>query len=149
VGLSDQVEPEVGWELAWTEVSIKFTSHFSPKIDQTVAMMQVKEKSDVGGCKEQFGKLWHIKEAPLLHSVTFVNFDIELLKGVLFGPQSTGKTLCARAVANITDAFVIRITGPELIDDWLGLIGELFEMTRTKKTALFLWGKWCHWRDTV
>ena len=136
-----------------------------PKIDPSVTMMQVEEKpdvtySDVGGCKEQIEKLREVVETPLLHPERFVNLGIEPPKGVLlYGPPGknlhvnvemvirvcisilgTGKTLCARAVANRTDACFIRVIGSELVQKYVGegarMVRELFEMARTKKACL-------------
>uniref|UniRef100_A0A8C7EKV5 26S proteasome regulatory subunit 7 n=1 Tax=Neovison vison TaxID=452646 RepID=A0A8C7EKV5_NEOVI len=115
------------------------------KLTQQFTMMQVEEKpdvtySDVGGYKEQIEKLREVVETPLLHPERFVNLGIEPPKGVLlFGP-GTGKTLCARAVANRTDACFIRVIGSELVQKYVGegarMVRELFEMARTKKACL-------------
>lgn len=51
-----------------------------------------------------------------------------------------GKTLCARAVANRTDACFIRVIGSELVQRYVGegarLIREIFAMARTKKASI-------------
>merc|ERR1712176_432294 len=117
-----------------------------PKIDPTVTMMQVEEKpdvtyNDVGGCKEQIEKLREVLETPLLHPERFVQLGIDPPKGVLlFGNPGTGKTLCARAVANRTDACFIRVIGSELVQRYVGegarMVRELFEMARTKKASI-------------
>merc|ERR1712141_300050 len=117
-----------------------------PKIDPSVTMMQVEEKpdvtySDVGGCKEQIDKLREVVETPLLHPERFVNLGIDPPKGILlYGLPGTGKTLCARAVANRTDACFIRVIGSELVQKYVGegarMVRELFEMARTKKACL-------------
>ena len=133
-----------------------------PKIDTSVTMMQVEEKpdvtySDVGGCKERIEKLREVVETPLL-SVSqlsshpslyspccqperFVSLGIDPPIGVLlFDPPGTGKTLCAHAVANRTDATFIRVIGSELVQKYVGegarMVGELFEMARSKKACL-------------
>jgi ATP-dependent 26S proteasome regulatory subunit len=124
---------------------------------------QVEEKpdvtySDVGGCKEQIEKLREVVETPLLtvrtvlHDVSdhwqtraqpekFVNLGIDPPKGILlYGPPGPGKTLCARAVANRTDATFIRVIGSELVQKYVGegarMVRELFEMARTKKACI-------------
>ncbi|KAI6218928.1 26S proteasome regulatory subunit 7 [Aphelenchoides besseyi] len=116
------------------------------KIDPSVSMMQVEEKPDVtyaevGGCKQQIEKLREVVETPLLHPERYVNLGIEPPKGVLFyGPPGTVKTLCARAVANRTDACFIRVIGTELVQKYVGegarMVRELFELARTKKACL-------------
>lgn len=51
----------------------------------------------------------------MLHPEKFIALGIDPPKGVLLmGPPGTGKTLAARAVANCTDAFFIRVLGAEL-----------------------------------
>ena len=51
-----------------------------------------------------------------------------------------GKTLCARAVANRTDACFIRVIGSELVQKYVGegarMVRELFEMARSKKACI-------------
>jgi ATP-dependent Zn protease len=48
--------------------------------------------------------------------------------------------LCARAVANRTDACFIRVIGSELVQKYVGegarMVRELFEMARSKKACL-------------
>ncbi len=109
-------------------------------------MMTVEEKpdvtyGDVGGCKEQVGKLREVVEMPLLSPERFVNLGIDPPRGaLLYGPPGTGKTLCARAVANRTDATFIRVIGSELVQKYVGegarMVRELFEMARTKKACI-------------
>ena len=43
---------------------------------------------------------------------------------LLFGPPGTGKTLLARAVANRTDACFIRVIGSELVQKYVGEVGQ-------------------------
>ena len=54
--------------------------------------------------------------------------------------RRTGKTLCARAVANRTDATFIRVIGSELVQRYVGegarMVREIFELARSKKAAV-------------
>ncbi|KAJ5780696.1 ATPase AAA-type core [Penicillium paradoxum] len=111
-----------------------------PKIDPSVTMMTVEDKpdvtyGDVGGCKEQIEKLREVVEMPLLSPERFVNLGCSALR-----TPGTGKTLCARAVANRTDATFIRVIGSELVQKYVGegarMVRELFEMARTKKACI-------------
>ncbi|KAJ3072232.1 26S proteasome regulatory subunit 7 [Podochytrium sp. JEL0797] len=66
---------------------------------------------------------------------------MSLLQGVLlYGPPGTRKTLSAHAVANRTDATFIRVIGSKLVQKHVGegarMVGELFEMGRTKKACI-------------
>merc|ERR1712226_120217 len=149
VELSDQVAPtdiEEGMRVGVDRSKYQIHIPLPPKIDPTVTMMQVEEKpdityADIGGCKEQIEKLREVVETPLLHPEKFVNLGIDPPKGVLlYGTPGTGKTLCARAVANRTDATFIRVIGSELVQKYVGegarMVRELFEMARTKKACL-------------
>ncbi|XP_047394403.1 26S proteasome regulatory subunit 7-like [Sciurus carolinensis] len=148
VDLNDQVAPtdiEEGMRVGVDRNKYQIHIPLPPKIDPTVTMMQVEEKpdvtySDVGGCKEQIEKLREVVETPLLHPERFVNLGIEPKGVLLFGPPGMGKTLCARAVANRTDACFIRVIGSELVQKYVGegarMVRELFEMARTKKACL-------------
>ena len=58
-----------------------------------------------------------------------MNLGIEPPKGVLlYGSPGTGKTLCARAVANRTDACFIRVIGSELVQKYVGEVSHLTNM---------------------
>lgn len=46
---------------------------------------------------------------------------------LLFGSPGTGKTLCARAVANRTDACFIRVIGSELVQKYVGEVSHSVE----------------------
>ena len=127
-----------------SKLSIKLP--LPPKIDPTVTMMTVEDKPDVtyndlGGCKEQIEKIREVVEMPLLHPERFVQLGIDPPKGVLlYGNPGTGKTLCARAVANRTDACFIRVIGSELVQRYVGegarMVRELFQLARTKKSCI-------------
>lgn len=61
--------------------------------------------------------------------------------GILFyGAPGTGKTLCARAVANRTDACFIRVIGLELVKKYVGegarMVREIFKMAKLKKSCI-------------
>jgi 26S proteasome regulatory subunit T1 len=70
-------------------------------------------------------------ELPLLHPEKFIALGIDPPKGCLLtGPPGTGKTMAAKAVANNTEAFFIRIIGAELVQRYIGegarLVREIF-----------------------
>lgn len=149
VGLGEKAaveDIEEGMRVGVDRTKYQIQIPLPPRIDPTVTMMTVEEKpdvtyNDVGGCKEQIGKLREVVETPLLHPERFVNLGIDPPKGVLlFGPPGTGKTLCARAVANRTDACFIRVIGSELVQKYVGegarMVRDLFEMARSKKACI-------------
>ena len=127
---------QVYYVLSIVHITI-FGNHFVDKVEEKPDVTY----SDVGGCKEQIEKLKEVVETPLLNvsphttpsSVSivvffmymqpekYVNLGIDPPKGVLlFGSPGTGKTLCARAVANRTDACFIRVIGSELVQKYVG-----------------------------
>ena len=55
-----------------------------------------------------------------LHRRIFHNFHSPPKGGFLYGPQGTGKTLLAKAIANESEANFISIKGPELLSKWVG-----------------------------
>ena len=105
-------------DLIGSDISIQIA--LPPKFDPAVSCMAVEQKpnvtyNDLGGLKDEIQKLREVVELPLLHPERFVALGIDPPKGVLLtGPPGTGKTLAARAVANSTDAYFIRILGAEL-----------------------------------
>ncbi|OHT10979.1 26S protease regulatory subunit 7 [Tritrichomonas foetus] len=135
-----------GLRVACSRTNFEITIPLPPAIDPLVTMMQVEEKpdvtyADVGGCKEQIDLLKEIIELPLLHSERFERLGIDPPKGVLFyGPPGTGKTLLARAVANRTDSFFIRVIGSELVKKYVGegaqTVREIFKLARTKPSCI-------------
>ncbi len=76
---------------------------------------------DIGGLRDQLGKVREIIELPLKHPELFERFGIAPPKGVLLhGPPGTGKTLIARAVANESGANFFSINGPEIMSKYYG-----------------------------
>jgi len=76
---------------------------------------------DIGGLKEETGKVREMIELPMKHPELFEKLGIEPPKGVLlYGPPGTGKTLMAQAVASETQSHFISINGPEIMDKFYG-----------------------------
>lgn len=149
VGLGERVSPtdiEEGMRVGVDKQKYKIQIPLPPRIDPSVSMMTVEEKpdvtySDIGGCKEQIEKLKEVVELPLLSPEKFVKLGIDPPKGILlYGSPGTGKTLCARAVANRTNATFIRAIGSELVQKYVGegarMVRELFDMARNKKACI-------------
>ncbi|KAJ9648447.1 26S proteasome regulatory subunit 7 [Coniosporium tulheliwenetii] len=148
VNLGERVSPtdiEEGMRVGVDRNKYQILLPLPPKIDPSVTMMTVEDKpdvtyGDVGGCKDQIEKLREVVEMPLLSPERFVNLGIDPPKGaLLYGPPAPAK-LCARAVANRTDATFIRVIGSELVQKYVGegarMVRELFEMARTKKACI-------------
>ncbi|XP_010479102.1 PREDICTED: 26S protease regulatory subunit 7 homolog A-like [Camelina sativa] len=149
VGLGDKVSPtdiEEGMRVGVDRKKYQIQIPLPPKIGPSVTMMTVEEKpdvtySDIGGCKEQIGKIREVVELTMLHPEKFVRLGIDPPKGVLcYGPPGTGKTLVARAVANRTGACFIRVIGSELVQKYIGegarMVRELFQLARSKRACI-------------
>ena len=149
VGLGEKVSPtdiDEGMRVGVDRVKYAIQIPLPPKIDASVALMEVEDKpdvtyDDVGGSKKALEQLREVLEIPLLHPERFVTLGIDPPKGVLlYGPPGTGKTLSARAVANRTDATFIRVIGSELVQRYVGegarMVRELFSLARSKKTCI-------------
>jgi transitional endoplasmic reticulum ATPase len=76
---------------------------------------------DVGGLESVRKVLHEAIEMPLEDPEAFKRLGIKPPRGVLlFGAPGTGKTLIARAVANVSSANFISIKGPEIMSKWVG-----------------------------
>ncbi|KFD68431.1 hypothetical protein M514_04141 [Trichuris suis] len=157
---------EVGMRVAVDQSKYQIHLPLPPKIDSAVAMMevyttyallhstlsrettilQVEEKPDVkycdiGGYEKEIFLLREIVETPMLNPEKFIRLGIDPPKGaLLYGPPGTGKTMCARALANATDACFIRIIGSELVHKYVGegaqMIRQIFKLARSKKACV-------------
>ncbi|AWB26889.1 AAA family ATPase [Halococcoides cellulosivorans] len=97
--------------------------------------------SDVGGLEEAKRTLERAVEWPLQYGPLFEATDTDPPSGVLlYGPPGTGKTLLVRALAGETDANVIHVAGPELLDRYVGeseaAVREIFERARQTAPAI-------------
>lgn len=76
---------------------------------------------DIGGLKDELGRVREMIELPMKHPELFERLGIKPSKGVLlFGLPGTGKTLIAKAVASETNAHFISLNGPEIMDKYYG-----------------------------
>lgn len=76
---------------------------------------------DVGGLDDVKKILHEAIELPIDDPGSFERLGIKPPKGVLlYGAPGTGKTLIARAVANVSKANFISIKGPEIMSKWVG-----------------------------
>jgi transitional endoplasmic reticulum ATPase len=94
---------------------------FSLKAGNVRASQKKITYEDIGGLKNQIGKIREMIELPLKYPDLFVKLGIEAPRGVLlYGPPGTGKTLIARAIANEASTYFISINGPEIIQKFYG-----------------------------
>jgi transitional endoplasmic reticulum ATPase len=96
---------------------------------------------DVGGLEDAKRALSEAVEWPLRYPSLFDATDTDPPTGVLlYGPPGTGKTMLARAVGAESGVNVIRVAGPELLDQYVGeserAVREVFERARQAAPAV-------------
>jgi transitional endoplasmic reticulum ATPase len=96
---------------------------------------------DFGGLPEVVERAKELIELPLLHHAALQEINARPVKGVLFtGEPGTGKTMLARIIANVCNATFYEISGPEIINKWVGqseeIIRMIFDDAATKGRAI-------------
>jgi transitional endoplasmic reticulum ATPase len=96
---------------------------------------------DVGGLEDVKQELIEVVEYPIKYPEQFAKFGQSSSKGVLFyGPPGCGKTLLAKAVANMCQSNFISIKGPELLTMWFGEseanVREVFDKARASAPCI-------------
>src|SRR5207247_1450851 len=96
---------------------------------------------DIGGLRDEVGKVREMIELPLRHPELFERLGVEAPKGVLLhGPPGTGKTLLAKAVASETNANFYSISGPEIMSKFYGQseenLREMFKQAEENAPAI-------------
>ena len=117
-----------------------------PDTDAAVSMMKMTEKpdvtySDIGGLDIQKQEIREAIELPLTHPELYSQIGIDPPRGVLlYGPPGTGKTMLAKAVANQTNASIIRMVGSEFVQKYLGegprLVRDVFRMAKENAPSI-------------
>jgi len=110
------------------------------EFDRRVQTMEVDERptesyADIAGCDQQIQELIEAVVLPMTHKDMFDAVGVKPPKGVLlYGPPGTGKTLLARACAAQTDAAFFKLSGPELVQMYIGdgskMVREAFELAK-------------------
>ena len=76
---------------------------------------------EVGGLQEEIKIMREIVELPLRHPELFERLGIEPHSGVLlYGPPGCGKTLLAKVLASESEARMLSINGPEIMNKYYG-----------------------------
>jgi 26S proteasome regulatory subunit T5 len=110
--------------------------------DSRIKAMEVDEKptedyTDIGGLDKQIQELIEAIVLPMTQAEKFETIGIRAPKGVLlYGPPGTGKTLLARACAKNTEAIFLKISGPQLVQMYIGdgakLVRDAFDLAKEK-----------------
>ena len=109
-------------------------------------MMKMTEKpdvtyADIGGMDIQKQEIKEAIELPLTHPQLYAQIGIDPPRGVLlYGPPGTGKTMLAKAVANQTNASIIRMVGSEFVQKYLGegprMVRDVFRMAKENAPSI-------------
>ena len=96
---------------------------------------------DIGGLDDIIDELKETVEWPLTRPEVFTKMGITPPTGILlYGPQGTGKTLLAKAIASSAEANFISIKGPELLSKWVGesekAIREIFRKAKVASPTI-------------
>merc|ERR1719433_186702 len=121
VGLVDPKELKPGDIVGVNKDPYLILDTLPTEYDSRIKAMEIDEKpkegfSDIGGLDKQIEELREAIVLPMTHADKFKKIGIEPPKGVLlYGPPGTGKTMIARATANATKAFFLKLAGPQLV----------------------------------
>ncbi|MBU2576324.1 MAG: CDC48 family AAA ATPase [Nanoarchaeota archaeon] len=125
---------------------VNFKGNYEADVVESIMESDVKKTleiayEDIGGLKNEIGKIREMVEIPMKHPEVFERLGIEPPKGVLlYGPPGTGKTLLAKAVAAETDAHFILLNGPEIMSKFYGesekKIREIFDEAEKNAPAI-------------
>ncbi|MDE7434753.1 MAG: AAA family ATPase [Lachnospiraceae bacterium] len=75
----------------------------------------------IGGIDEIVQQVREVIELPLIAPALFEHYHIKPHKGILlYGPPGCGKTLIAKAIANEINAHFISVSGPEILNRYVG-----------------------------
>jgi len=108
--------PEIG--LMNRNTVIRIAGKKAPEKEQKKSFISYE---DIGGLKGQVEKIREMIELPLKYPELFERIGVDPPRGVLlYGPPGTGKTLIAKAAAQETDAYLIFISGPEIVGKYYG-----------------------------
>jgi len=122
------------FHVALTEVSPSALREYRATIPQTTW-------DDIGGQCEAKQALKEAIVLPQQHPELYQSAGLKANSGILlYGPPGTGKTMLSKAAANASDANVLTVDGPELLEGRVGdsehNIRELFERARTNAPCI-------------
>jgi transitional endoplasmic reticulum ATPase len=134
-----EAQPEIGIITKSTTIKICGKKTAEKEVKKGVTSYE-----DIGGLGGQVQKIREMIELPLKYPEIFERIGIDPPRGVLlYGPPGTGKTLIAKAAAQETDAYLLFISGPEIVGKYYGeseaRLREVFsEAQRNAPSIIFI-----------
>merc|ERR1719464_621270 len=146
VGLVDPKTLKPGDLVGVNKDSYLILETLPTEYDSRVKAMEIDEKpkedfTHIGGLNKQITELREAIVLPMTHADKFEKIGIEPPKGVLlYGPPGTGKTMIARATANATKAFFLKLAGPQLVQMFIGdgakIVRDAFDLAKEKAPSI-------------
>jgi len=146
VGLVDPKELKPGDIVGVNKDSYLILDTLPTEYDSRIKAMEIDEKpkedfTHIGGLNKQITELREAIVLPMTHADKFEKLGIEPPKGVLlYGPPGTGKTMIARATANATKAFFLKLAGPQLVQMFIGdgakIVRDAFALAKEKAPSI-------------
>ncbi|XP_038599272.1 LOW QUALITY PROTEIN: 26S proteasome regulatory subunit 6A-like [Tachyglossus aculeatus] len=146
IGLVDAEKLKPGDLVGVNKDSYLILETLLTEYDSWVKAMEVDERpteqySGIGGLDKQIQKLVEAIVLPMNHKEKFENLGIQPPKGVLmYGPPGMGKNLLARVCAAQTKAMFLKLTGPQLVQMFIGdgakLVQNAFTLAKEKAPSI-------------
>merc|ERR1719195_720341 len=146
VGLVDPKKLKPGDIVGVNKDSYLILDTLPTEYDSRIKAMEIDEKpkedfTHIGGLNKQITELREAIVLPMTHADKFKKIGIEPPKGVLlYGPPGTGKTMIARATANATKAFFLKLAGPQLVQMFIGdgakIVRDAFDLAKEKAPSI-------------
>merc|ERR1719464_2371601 len=146
VGLVDPKTLKPGDLVGVNKDSYLILDTLPTEYDSRIKAMEIDEKpkedfTHIGGLNKQITELREAIVLPMTHADKFEKIGIEPPKGVLlYGPPGTGKTMIARATANATKAFFLKLAGPQLVQMFIGdgakIVRDAFDLAKEKAPSI-------------
>lgn len=116
-------------------------SHYLHTINSSNTKPFLLSFDDIGGLVEAKRELYNLIILPSLQREKYKKWNIKMSGGILLhGPPGCGKTLLAKAIANLGHFNFVSIKGPEVINKYVGntekAIREIFENAKLQQPCI-------------